>query len=927
MSDISLNLSLLKHSDIREQIKQYLKDKYDITYTDGSNFNYIVETLSILNMYMSYQLTTVAKNLTLSAVNDRSIAVSNAQRLGYTTKKIIPATISGNFKISITSATLSMTGIKLAGSVTGLNFVVDDIAITDLSEYEIGTNLYSVPFQAKQVEQRTIKTKLPSSLKIYIDSDKIAEEEITVTVGGTLYENYNSFDAIPSSTDEVFFISEDTEKEGRLYIEFGNGVIGASVATDTEVAVVYYVSEGSNGNEETDLTLTGYTPVPALDDITITDTLFSYGGRSRETIEEIKSNAPRYYSTKNRLVTAKDYDALLKKLVDTDIRYFSIIDMYSTENIENFYKLGNIYISIVPDDIYTTNNVIADVITNGQTLPYEYINNITYSDAVIESLLANYEDNFIISTNRVIISPTYLYMDIYPYIEFANKSYNINQYNIDNLPTFLEYGQDIEGLNSTFREEDFKSLIMEDSKVKSVDVNVDFSILTNKTNILDTYFLSLPKNFIISTRDARDIDNKYLGYSYNLVDMPDTRKSVYGVLDESTEGFVRTLVSDNTTSENSTMLAHELIITVPETLSDIDTFDYYKSMSYDIINPDGSLNSIVVKTRTDYNTDDPYYFPLITGTGTDSDKIPVTYDEGSSSYNTTTNITDEEKFFVYYKSNSTHYLLATISYSEVNDIVSYNINYRSVTSSSNSTLYNILYNNNLVMKNGRSFLGVIDYTYNLSDSEIEEPTTKISMYLLSNDSVEQQDEYIKIKSRKIIGTLYTTANKKMMIREVQSPFASPTKTEDAKYEYLTFTVDTGDTVLILRKNKATGLIELDKSTTVAYPGDVAYVNFKDHTFEIINNVLYCVETIHNTIIGYNNKSEGRLVFNDLVYYNNTYNTLHTFFDTYGIMDGSCYRLNIRNDFEISDEKLKYLNNIDGQGGICCLYNIHNAVKM
>ena len=349
---MDLNLSLLKHSDIREEIKNYLKNKYNITYTDGSNFNYIVDTLSILNMYTAYQLSTVAKNITLSAVTDRTNAVSRAQLLGYSPKKKIPSYINGNLKINrdLSSSGLQVTNIVFTGTDTGLSFITDDINIPhgdpddpdDIENYKINPGVYVIPFLAKQLEQRTITTKLDSTLKLYIDSDMIAEEDISVTVEGTSYTAFNNFDGIPTSTDKIFFVTEDVTKEGRLIIEFGNGIIGQSVSTDDDVEIVYYITNGTEGNAETDLTIDSFTPTSPGDltesEMTVTDITFSYGGRDRETLDEIKVNAPRYFCTKNRLITAKDYEALLKKIIDTDIRYFSIIDMYSSDNLENFYK-------------------------------------------------------------------------------------------------------------------------------------------------------------------------------------------------------------------------------------------------------------------------------------------------------------------------------------------------------------------------------------------------------------------------------------------------------------------------------------------------------------------------------------------------------------------------------------------------------------
>lgn len=940
MSDtVSLNLSLLKHSDIREEIKNYLKSKYNITYTDGSNYNYLVDTLAILNMYTAYQMSSVAKNITMTAINDRQNAVSRSQLLGYSPKKKIPAYINGNLKIvKDLSAGLSITNFTFTGTDTGLPFTTNDIVISssDIADYLTNPGVYVIPFMAKQIEQRTITTKLDSTLKVIIDSDMIAEEDISVTVNSISYTAFSNFDGIPTSTDTVFFVSEDPTVDGRLIIEFGNGIIGASVSTDAEIEVSYYITNGTEGNAETDLTIETFTSDVLESEMTITDITFSYGGRDRETIDEIKANAPRYFCTKNRLVTAKDYEALLKKIVDTSIRYFSIIDAYSSDNLENFYKLGNIYISVVPNSIYTINNTANDLLTNNETLPINYVTEITIPNETISELLDTYSDNFIVGTNRVVVSPTYLYTDIYPSVEFVNKNYNVSIFNSDMLPDFQDYMYEIEGLGIDFREDKITSMMMNDTRIKGCDLNIDFSVLTNYSNITGLYKWVLPKDIIINNTDAYFLDNKYLGYSYKMNEMPDNRKSFYGELKvDSDYGFNRYLVSDTYSVGNNTTIGTELYITVPETITDIDTSDYYSFQSEYLIMPDGSNAEIVIKTRNDYDTDNPYKFPLITGTGTANDKIPLKYTEDSNVRNSNVSVDDTEVYFIYFRKNTTYYLLATVNYVVSNDIVNYEVNYINISNTTNTEIYELLTTNNYVCKNGRAIIPMIDYTHGLSSIESEEPQTKISFYLLNNTGMNSIYEYVKVKSYKPVGTITIDSNNKMNMTDVSDPFVTPVKSETNNYEYLTIGVATSvpgsdGIVLVLRRSKTSGLIDLNGSTTYAYPSDSPdYDTYLDNSFHISNNVLYCHEIIHDTIIGTYNRGTGEVAFNESVYFNNSYdNKLTAFFSTYGIIDDlGIYQIHLRNNYEITDEKIKYIHDFDTTGGICCLYNFHGVTKI
>lgn len=905
MSEINLNLSLLKHSDIREEIKKYLKDKYDITYNNGSNFNYIVDFLSILNMYSSYQLTNVAKNLTLASVADRKVAVALSQRLGYSPKKRIPASISGTLRINKSglSGGVNFTNVYLTGNDTGLPFKIDDFSVDEILDYEVNTNVYEVPFIAKQIEERKITTAY-AGVPIYIDSDKIAEETITVTIDPDDYINFENFDTIPSDVEKIFFIEEDTENDGRLFVSFGNGIIGASVASDTTVEIIYYITDGADGNGETSLTLEtlNNTASITIDETTITNLNYSYGGRDRETLEEIKANAPRFYVTKNRLVTRKDYEALLKKLEDTDIKFYSVIDMYSQDNLENFYKLGNIYLSFVPSAIYDEETTENTTLTKGETLAFDDISSTLTIDK--DSVLSAYEDNFIISTNQVSVSPTYLYIDVFPKIETKNKNYSITNINNDLLPILKDYSYLIEGLGKNFREYQVQDIIMEDSRVNSVDLDIDFSIITNLSNILGTKILNIP-NYIVSTNSkSRDIDNLYLGYSYNLEDQPDNRKILYGELKASSEGeFSRYLVLDNYTNNNNTTLSLDLFID-----NNNDTFNY---QSTNLVLNDGGLAEVVIKTRT---TDGDFNYTT---------SVPTSYVEGGL-VDSEIAVTTEDKYFIYFRKNYSYYLLGIVNEdSELN----YKISALNISESSYYETYKMLSSHGFFVKNGKAILGNIDYTYNLSNVATENNNCQISVYLLNNTTSEQVDEYLKIKSYKAIGTLGVNSNKKFSITGVEENFKA-VYSEDDDYEYISISVTTPETmVLKLQKNKITNLIELEDSVMADYPTGY-YENYKNQSFSILNNVLYCHEMVNDVIIGYFDRPNNKIRINDFVYHNDTYNKVETFIDTYGIIDdNSNYRIYLRNNFEITDESIKYIHDFDDVGGICTLVNFHSAIKI
>ncbi len=934
---IDLSLSLLKHSDIREEIKKYLKDKYEITYTDGSNFNYIVEFLSILNMMMSYQLTNVAKNLTLSAVNDRNIAVDLAQKLGYNPKLKIPSKMTGIFKITTTEniTDLEITNIELVGQDLGYKYIVDDFTIDidngeSITDYSVGTNTYELPFIAQQIEPRTITTKITETEPyIYIDSDKISEHTIAVNIDGTDWTNFSNFDNVPSSSDTVFFVSEDVENKGRLYIRFGNGIIGAEPSTEDVIIVTYYITEGSNGNGETELAITNMsiqaTGTVTQDDFGITDISFSYGGKDNETIDEIKINAPRFFNTKNRLVSKTDYESMLSKLEESDVKYFSIIDMYSKDNLEYFYKLGNIYLSMVPSSIYSTEYTTNSMYTKNQTLAVEDIDTLNIDSESISNSIDLFSDNFIISTNRVYVSPSYLYVDILPRIEMVNKNYSIGLIGNDLFPAFKTYSETIEGLEHDFRSDEIIDMIMDDDRVKSTDLEINYSLLTNKTNILgnengDNKVLKIPSNIVTTNKKARNIDNTYLGYSYDYANMPDNRKAIYGVLKQAeTTLFDRYLTMDTFYNTNTITKATTFYVNpvLNDEGTDID-FDDYQFDALDINLNDGSIGQIVIKTLStlgDY-------------VNTTGENPPLFYTDGTEPYNLSYyTATDGDEYFIYFKKGLSYYFLGAINLLPTNNNADYDItiNYNFSQTGNGGTIRNLYNTYDIAMVKNKPFISIIDNTYNLPYDTNSYNNAKIELYILNNANTETSTEYIKLRSYKPIGTLTIDNNNRTKLINVQSPFSASSGTLTASYEILNINVDT-TTVLELKRDLTTNNFLLDESTKADYPID--YDTYKNQEFAIFDNVLYCYEIIDNVIVGYFDRQNNKIVFNDYISLNDEMIKLKTFITTYSIIDDvDVYQINLRKDFTITNNTITYIQDFDAVGGVCCLYNFKRPTTL
>ena len=112
------------------------------------------------------------------------------------------------------------------------------------------------------------------------------------------------------STSKVYFLQE--VENGRFEVYFGDGVLGKAIADGNIVIFDYVVCNRNAPNGATTFTLSG--TVGGFSSATVTTISNATNGAGPESIESIKYNAPRDYTSQDRAVTADDYKVLVKSL-------------------------------------------------------------------------------------------------------------------------------------------------------------------------------------------------------------------------------------------------------------------------------------------------------------------------------------------------------------------------------------------------------------------------------------------------------------------------------------------------------------------------------------------------------------------------------------------------------------------------------------
>ena len=316
------NLTALNFEDFKASIKSYLRTRSEFTDYDfeGSSLSYLIDTLAYNSYYSAFNANMSMNEAFLPSATVRDNIVNIAKLLNYVPRSIVSA--KGCLKLSVqtnaangvypSSVTLAKGAVATGGnyvfnileSVTSTVNVTTGIAEFDnvmISEGSIVNFSYTVNTFSSQVY------KIPSE-----DAD-IATLTVRVkqNESSTSSDLYSRVDTITdlTATTRAYFISEGEDM--RYEVKFGDNTAGRALNDGEIVQLEYLVTAGAEANEVSSFSFIGqitdsnnvsYSP----SNVTVTVKDRSQLGSAAESVESIKYNAPRYYSSQYRAVTAQD---------------------------------------------------------------------------------------------------------------------------------------------------------------------------------------------------------------------------------------------------------------------------------------------------------------------------------------------------------------------------------------------------------------------------------------------------------------------------------------------------------------------------------------------------------------------------------------------------------------------------------------------
>jgi len=353
-----LNVTELDFATIKENLKTFMQsqEEFQDYNFDGAGLTILLDILAYNTHYNATLAHLQANEMFIDSAVKRNSVTSIAKTLGYTptsrrsaraniTLQIRPASSFTNTSLTITRDT-PFTARTAKNTYT---FFPREDYVSGLVVLETGQTGFSFPMElieGKRVTNTFIVDQSNKSGPFVLPNGNIDTTTIRVRVqqsnAVTSITTWNFYDDIVEvdGTTRAFFIEEGPS--GLYEIRFGDNIVGQQLQVGNIVSIDYIVSSGTAANSipnftpSRTFTASGESKVVYL-------TSAATGGSEKESVDSIRYNAPKFNSTKNRVVTSDDYETLIRARFGN---INSIVVWGGEENNPPIY--GKVFISIQP---------------------------------------------------------------------------------------------------------------------------------------------------------------------------------------------------------------------------------------------------------------------------------------------------------------------------------------------------------------------------------------------------------------------------------------------------------------------------------------------------------------------------------------------------------------------------------------------------
>jgi hypothetical protein len=527
-ANTSINLVNLDFTSLKESFKTYLKSQnvfkdYDF---EGSNINVLLDVLSY-NTYMNtFYLNMIGNEMFLDSAQLRESVISRAKELNYTPRSFKSARATVTLTIQTDGSVASVTMPKGTTFNTRIGSNTFTFS-TDENKVISGANSTFVSdeiviYEGQYVNDTFTVNNSDTTQRFVLSNPTIDTDSLTVTVlednGAEILSYLRATSLFDKQANSQIFFVQGAEND-KYEVLFGDGVLGRKPKDNSIVVCEYRICKGELPNGAFKFTSDG--AIQTFSNVAVTTVSAAAQGAIHETIESVKFNAPRYFTTQERAVTAEDY----RNLLLLNFPEINAVSVYGGEEAVP-PVFGKVFIAV---DLKNVDGV-PDI------RKQQYYNFI--------------KPRASLSIDPVFIDPDFMYVDI---VSTVRYNLNTTALNSESLKELILTA--IRDYNGTYLD-DFNTTLRYSSLVKTIDA-VDRSILSNDTTIRPIR-LVLPETGIEKNYDidfAQELENNFADLQTNhpgnyLSTIESTNFVVQNKLvslEDDGKGKIRTITLDGTT--------------------------------------------------------------------------------------------------------------------------------------------------------------------------------------------------------------------------------------------------------------------------------------------------------------------------------------------------------------------------------------------
>lgn len=429
--DNNLKVDELNFQSIKANFKNYLKaqDQFRDYNFEGSGLNVLLDVLAYNTYYNAFYLNMVAAESFLTTAQKRNSVINHAKALNYTPRSKTSASITGTIVATTTGAPTSITIPKyteFSGTIDNKTYTFltnEAIILYSATSYTSTVTLTEGKFLSRRY---VVDTSNPEQRflipNVNADTTSIAVRVLNSSTDSTTRTFTRPNNVVEVHSDSFVYFLEETE-DGQFEIKFGDGIFGIALDSGNIIIIDYIVTNGADANDIQQLNYAD--SISGITTIQFTSDDPAAGGSERETVTEIKFNAPKSYEAQNRAVTVEDYTTLMLQQSTID----SVSVWGGEDNDPPAY--GKVFISVKPK--------------TGSVLTATEKNNL------IKSII---NPKKILTVTTEIVDPEYIYLLVNSEVKYDSKKTVLSEAEIITLVTNVikDYNDsDISAFSKYFR--------------------------------------------------------------------------------------------------------------------------------------------------------------------------------------------------------------------------------------------------------------------------------------------------------------------------------------------------------------------------------------------------------------------------------------------------------------------------------------------